>query len=154
LILVILFYAALLGWTFAPPTVKERLRPRIAPGLALATLALLAAVAWRSALAAPDGRLHVDFLDVGSGDAILIRTPAGRSVLVNGGPSASELSNGLGRRLAPTARGLDWLIVASTQQNEVASTASHPSRSCGPARARPRQAPAPSASGWRRTTCR
>jgi competence protein ComEC len=121
LLFVILYYAALLGWTFAPPPVKARLRPRIAPGLALAALALLAAVAWRSALAAPDGHMHVDFLDVGSGDAILIRTPSGRNVLVNGGPSATKLSDGLGRRLSPTARALDWLIVASTQENEVAA---------------------------------
>jgi competence protein ComEC len=78
-------------------------------------------VAWRSALAAPDARLHLTFLDVGSGDAILIQTPSGRNLLINGGPSASKLSDALGRRLPPTARALDWLIIASTQENEVAA---------------------------------
>jgi len=119
LILVILYYVLLLGWTFAPATLRERLRPRIAPGVGLAALLLLAAVAWRSALAAPDSRLHLTFLDVGSGDAILIQTPTGHNLLVNGGPSVSKLSDALGRRLPPTARALDWLIVASTQENEV-----------------------------------
>lgn len=121
LLLVILFYAALLGWTFAPPTVRARLRPRIAPGLALAALALLATVVWRSALAAPDSHLHLDFIDVGSGDAILIRTPSGSNILVNGGPSASRLSDALGRRLPPTSRELDWLIVGSTEGDDVAA---------------------------------
>jgi competence protein ComEC len=119
LLLVILFYAVLLGWTFAPSGAKAKLRSRISLGLALAGLALVATVIWRSALAAPDSRLHVDFLDVGSGDAILIRTPTGRNLLINGGPSTSQLSDGLGRRLPPTDRNIDWLVVASTQENEV-----------------------------------
>jgi competence protein ComEC len=119
LVLVILYYALLLGWTFAPPPVRERVKPRIAPALGLAALLVLAAVAWRGALAAPDSHLHLTFMDVGSGDAILIQTPTGRNVLVNGGPSASRLSDALGRRLPPTARTLDWLIVASTQENEI-----------------------------------
>ena len=33
----------------------------------------------------PDGRLHVDFLDVGQGDTALIRMPDGTTVLVDGG---------------------------------------------------------------------
>src|SRR5688500_12018028 len=33
----------------------------------------------------PDGRLHVDFLDVGQGDAALITMPDGTTVLVDGG---------------------------------------------------------------------
>lgn len=34
----------------------------------------------------PDGLLHVYFLDVGQGDSILIRTPGGENILVDGGP--------------------------------------------------------------------
>lgn len=46
----------------------------------------------------PDGRLHVYFLNVGQGDAILIRTPGGQNILVDGGPKNNilyELKNTL-----------------------------------------------------------
>jgi len=39
----------------------------------------------------PDGRLTVDFLDVGEGDAILIHSPLGKNILIDGGPSNSEV---------------------------------------------------------------
>ena len=75
------------------------------------------------AWAAPDGRLHLTVLDVStgaqSGEALLIETPDGRFVLVNGGPSASALSDALGRRLPLGQRRLDWLVVASPAQNQV-----------------------------------
>lgn len=38
-----------------------------------------------------DGKLHIIFCDVGQGDAIFIRTPAGQDVLVDGGPDARVL---------------------------------------------------------------
>lgn len=40
----------------------------------------------------PDGRLHVYMLDVGQGDAILIRTPSDQFILVDGGPDDSVLN--------------------------------------------------------------
>ena len=49
-------------------------------------------------------------LDVGQGDAILIRTPDQRTVLVDGGPERSLLY-GLGRHLPPWARTIDLLVV-------------------------------------------
>jgi competence protein ComEC len=52
---------------------------------------------------------------------VLIQTPQGRNVLVNGGGSTSELSDELGRRLPFFSRKLDWLIVASTQEQQLAA---------------------------------
>jgi len=48
-----------------------------------------------------------------SGDGILVRTPAGRNLLIDGGPSATRLSDALGRRLPASDHGLDWLVVAA-----------------------------------------
>jgi competence protein ComEC len=124
LLFVLLFYAVLLAWTFAGTRIRDYLATRIREEALVPTTALLSGLViltlltWQLALASPDGRLHLTFLDVGSADAILIQTPDGRAVLVNGGSSTSLLSDALGRRLPLSRRSLDWLVVGSTQQNQ------------------------------------
>lgn len=41
--------------------------------------------------AQPDGLLHVYFLNVGQGDSILLQTPSGKHILVDGGPQQNVL---------------------------------------------------------------
>jgi competence protein ComEC len=124
---VMLFYAALFGLTFGWPHIKEWLtdsKDNLIQGIAIPAIAVLGVVTvlvWRMALNDPDGLLHLTVFDVGSGDAILLQTPGGHSVLINGGPSPSRLSDGLGRRLAPFDKHLDWLIVAEPQQEQIAA---------------------------------
>jgi competence protein ComEC len=84
-------------------------------------LAIYTFLAWSAVFTLPDGRLHLTFFDVGSADAILIQTPTGRSLLVDGGQSPSTLANALGRRLSPFNHRLDWLLVASPQEQQVAA---------------------------------
>ena len=122
---VILFYVVLLTWTLA----RHRLRqlfygeqsnlPTIPTITFTTVLTIIVMVTWRVAFTAPDGNLHITFLDVGSADAILIESPNGHHILINGGPSASLLSDGLGRRLPPLNRHFDWLVIASTQENQL-----------------------------------
>ncbi len=69
----------------------------------------------------PDGKLHLTFLDAGSADAILIQTPSGHTLLVNGGESTSTLAGDLGQRISPFDRRLDWLVVASPQEQQMAA---------------------------------
>jgi competence protein ComEC len=76
---------------------------------------------WRASATTGDGQLHITFLEAGSADAVLIQTPDGRNVLINGGESASKLSDELGRRLPYFSRKLDWLIIASTQEEQLAA---------------------------------
>ncbi len=123
----VLFYVTLLTMTFNWSRIKEFFAALTGRARNLSLAAILTALfalsllVWRSAFAAPDGKLHVTFLDVGSANAVLIQTPSGRAVLVNGGPSASQLSDELGRRLPIFRRKLDWLIVGSTDENQMAA---------------------------------
>ena len=120
LVWVFLYYGVLLGVTFA----GGRLRGAaglVKPGVLLAALAALAVVAWQGVMSAPDGRLHLAVLDVGGGEALLVTTPGGRTVLINGGSSPSRLSDALGRRLPLTRRRLDWLVVASPGNEQIAA---------------------------------
>jgi competence protein ComEC len=121
LLFVILFYTLLLSWTFARPRLRSGLRAALTPSIIITTLGVSAYLAWAAAFAAPDGQLRLTFLNVGSADAILIGTPSGRTVLVNGGESPSALADALGRRLSPFDRHLDWLVVASPQEQQVAA---------------------------------
>lgn len=59
--------------------------------LIAATLCILLTLGYLFWQAKPDGLLHVYFLNVGQGDAILIRTPNGENILIDGGPQQKVL---------------------------------------------------------------
>ena len=124
---VILFYAALLSVTFGWSGFKERIQSigqrtgSVSAGSVLVILMIALLLIWRAAVSLPDRLLHVTFLDVGSADAVLIQTPAGKHVLINGGASVTTLADELGRRLPVFNRKLDWLVVASTVEEQVAA---------------------------------
>ncbi|MDD2922287.1 MAG: ComEC/Rec2 family competence protein [Anaerolineales bacterium] len=120
-------YAALFAVTFNWAAITEWIRARGA-SLRAAAVALIFAVLfictmtlWRATSSEGDGQLHVTFLDVGSANAVLIQTPEGRNILINGGASVSQLSDELGRRLPFFTKKLDWLVVASTNENDLAA---------------------------------
>ena len=77
----------------------------------VAALAFVAALIWLALRGLPDGKLHVYFLDVGQGDAILIQAPDGRQILVDGGPSPTALLNELGALLPFWDRSLDLVVL-------------------------------------------
>ncbi len=118
---VILFFGILAVLTFGGVRVKQALRPLLAPSVIITALGIIVFLVWSAVFQAPDGRLSLTFLDVGSADAILIQTPSGRSILVDGGPSPSRLAGDLGVRLSAFDRSLDWLVIASTQEQQVAA---------------------------------
>lgn len=67
----------------------------------------------------PDGNLHVSFLDVGQGDAILIQSPAGRQVLVDGGRYPNVLLAELGRQMPFWDRSLDVVVATHADDDHV-----------------------------------
>ncbi|MGE5603257.1 MAG: ComEC/Rec2 family competence protein [Nitrososphaerales archaeon] len=88
------------------------------PRLVLA-LAFLAVIGWAALRGLPDGRLHVWFLDVGQGDAILIQAPDGQQILVDGGPSPSALLDQLGEVLPFWDRSLDLVVLTHPDADHV-----------------------------------
>lgn len=67
----------------------------------------------------PDGRLRMWVLDVGQGEAILIRTPQGHTAVVDGGPGATPLLNGVGKRLPFWQRSLDLVVLTRPAQDRL-----------------------------------
>jgi competence protein ComEC len=68
----------------------------------------------------PDGFLRVAVLDVGQGDATLIRTPNGRVILVDGGPSPAALLAHLASRLGLAERTIDLVVLTHPHEDHVA----------------------------------
>ena len=127
-----LYYAVIAAGAWIAASGRGRSRPALPsgglavrrPGRALLALALAAAVlGWLALFQRPDGRLHVAFLDVGQGDAILITTPAGHQILVDGGPSPTALGAALAREMPFWDRSLDLLILTHADEDHLAGLA-------------------------------
>ncbi|MBU4257061.1 MBL fold metallo-hydrolase [Patescibacteria group bacterium] len=67
----------------------------------------------------PSGDLEVDFLNVGQGDAILIKTPFGQNILIDGGPDNAVLSE-LAKNLPWWDRRIDLMILTHPHDDHVA----------------------------------
>src|SRR5438046_2873938 len=65
----------------------------------LAAGVVIAALVWAAVVQRPDGRLHLYVLNVGQGDALLLTTPGGHTILVDGGPDPTRIIGLLGQRL-------------------------------------------------------
>jgi competence protein ComEC len=93
---------------------------RAKPALAFAALLLVgSAFALGDTLRGSPEFLTVAVLDVGQGDAILIETPRGHRLLVDGGPSGSRLMQALGRELPSSARYIDLVVLTHGQDDHV-----------------------------------
>lgn len=66
-----------------------------------------------------DGLLKVYFLDVGQGDSILIRTPAGDDILIDGGPDNAVVRK-LGEYLPVYNRDIELMILTHPHADHVA----------------------------------
>lgn len=117
---VIIYYAVLFGLTAIlsrPPERRHELLARLhIPAATVVVMgSALAILIWALVLSRPDGRLHVWFLDTGEGDAVLIQTPNGAHVLIDGGENPTRLLTALGDRLPFHKRTLDLLVVTGSK---------------------------------------
>ena len=60
----------------------------------------------------PDGRLHIDFLDVGQGDAALVTFPDGRTLLVDGGGRIKYTADSENESFEPDLQGIGETVVS------------------------------------------
>ncbi len=94
-----------------PPRFDRTVRA-VAVVLALAVGGAAVAAATR-----PDGRVHLVALDVGQGDAILVQTPAGGRLLVDGGPDPDRLLVALDARIPPWDRRIDLVVLTHPHED-------------------------------------
>jgi competence protein ComEC len=123
-------YSALTAIGYA--TLRRFGRPaggRLSPGLSWRRVAPFAAAAVPAAVlvatagfvlrADEPARLRVTVLAVGQGDAILIQTPSGEDILVDGGPGPAILRE-LGDELASYDRSIELVVLTHPQLDHVA----------------------------------
>lgn len=112
-------------WRTASPEGFAATRIRIAPR-ARVTVALIgggvvAILMWAAWAARPDGMLHLWLLAMGDSNAVLIQTPRGAHILIDGGNYPTRLLTALGERLPFYKRQIElWLL---TQPDEKQYTA-------------------------------
>jgi competence protein ComEC len=82
-------------------------------------LLVIAILVWSVALTMPDDKLHVSFLDVGQGDAILIQTPNGQDILIDGGPDFQKINLELSEKLPFWDRTIDLVVCTQPQADHV-----------------------------------
>ena len=75
------------------------------------SLLVVSVILWIQVLQRHDGKLHVYFFDVGQGDSILIVTPEGKQVLVDGGPDLTSATRALAGPMSATDRSLDVVVM-------------------------------------------
>lgn len=94
-------------------TARHGVRPKLSLGSVFLAMALLATsvILWYQVFQGPDGKLHVYFFDVGQGDSILIVTPGGKQVLVDGGPNLTSATRALAGPMSATDRSLDMVVM-------------------------------------------
>ncbi|MCB0123620.1 MAG: ComEC/Rec2 family competence protein [Caldilineaceae bacterium] len=83
---------------------------------------------WLMVRSQPDGRLHLYFLNIGQGDGILIQTPSGRQVLIDGGASPQQLRAELGAVMPFWDRTLDLVIMTHPDSDHMRAQSTLPDR--------------------------
>lgn len=100
-----------------PPVIDHRQRKLLLIAcLGLSAALFLVLVGVNAAL--PDGRLHVTFLNIGQGDATLIRSPHGKNILIDAGPG-NNIAEVLPDELPFFDRRLDLIVLSHPHRDHL-----------------------------------
>ncbi len=86
---------------------------------AIPPLLLTAVLVWAAIASAPDGKLRVVVLDVGQGDAALVVSPAGRTVLIDGGIDGQQTGAIIDRHLPFWNRRIDIVVATHAHADHI-----------------------------------
>ncbi len=86
---------------------------------AIPPLLLAAVLVWSAVLSAPDGRLHVIFLDVGQGDSALVISPSGVTILIDGGADGRDTCQLIDSQLPFWRRNLDVVVATHPHADHI-----------------------------------
>jgi len=86
----------------------------------LPPLLIVSILVWSVVLTMPDDRLHVSFLDVGQGDAILIQTETHHNILIDGGPDPQRINLALGEKLPFWDRTIHLMVSTQPHADHIA----------------------------------
>ncbi|MCH8062888.1 MAG: DNA internalization-related competence protein ComEC/Rec2 [Chloroflexi bacterium] len=89
------------------------------PWYALVLLVSVASLVWIAALTRTDTRLHVYFADVGQGDGVLIVTPGGRQVLIDGGPDPLKFAQFISEKMPSNDRTIELMVLTHPHGDHV-----------------------------------
>ena len=109
-------------WTSVIKRVVQHIpKPRLAfsPKWLILPLLIVAILVWSAALTMPDDKLHVSFLDVGQGDAILVQTPNGQDILIDGGPDSRGVNLELSEKLPFWDRTIDLVVCTQPHADHI-----------------------------------
>jgi competence protein ComEC len=115
---VVVYYLALFGATAVfsqPPAKRQRWIARLRESTSLLSMIGLAVAGllWAMVISRPDGKLHIWFLPVGEGNAVLIQSPGGAHLLIDGGDNPTRLLTVLSDRLPFFKREIDALLITA-----------------------------------------
>jgi competence protein ComEC len=86
--------------------------------LSLLFLTIITFLSVKAVFNRPDGKLHICFLNIGQGDAILIQGTGGQKILIDGGPDSSVLSE-LGKKMNFYDQTIDLVVLTHPDSDHI-----------------------------------
>lgn len=128
---IFLYFAVMIGWAMMNATqpgwwlrlVRFIRQQAVMTGIVFSGMSL-SLLMGAVAISRPDGYLHVWFLDVGHSNAVLVQTPGGAHMLVDGGRFPSRLLTAIGDRLPFTDRQIEVLVLTQPDEFDISAVRS------------------------------